>query len=349
VEYFFEHDSWPLNYTDIPTSTEVSPGIINAPNTPSTESCGPPFDRSDPYYAHWVVEGHTPTGAVKCNRYDPDYANGGVDGKTYATDEYQNGQEATNFEIWGADNGLTVTWDESCLKAHALDPDLRACRDSRHVMTHHMQTPTFFAAQLSDRNLRTTDKYLSMWSPEGTVWWPEDMKLRVEKLAEVISGYQTGSECADDDLGAHGFFIDNTVDHMAASDMEKLTRKMKSNSGLEAGFNFQLQHYLAYWLQPSNPTVQCLDSNDLYDVEFDPPNIEPATPVISYPVSGWPAFVQCKVGYYPGGSQPYQPCDDPGFGDPSDPALNRADDRFVCQAPPLLQYLYLPILVKPAP
>ena len=55
--------------------------------------------------------------------------------------------------------------------------------------------------------------------------------------------------------------------------MEKLTRKMKANSGAEAGFNFQLQHYLAYWLQPSAPTVQCLDSNDLYDVEFDPPDV----------------------------------------------------------------------------
>ena len=103
-------------------------------------------------------------------------------------------REATNFDIWGADNGLTATWDESCLKAHALDPDLRACRDSRHVMTHHLQTPTFFAAQSADRNLRTTDKFLTMWSPEGTVWWPEDMKLRVEKLAEVISGYQNSLE-----------------------------------------------------------------------------------------------------------------------------------------------------------
>jgi hypothetical protein len=347
VEYYFGNGSWPVNYTDIPTSTEIGPGIINAPNTPPEEACGPGFDPADPYYSRWILEGRTPSGGATCDRDDPVEADGGVHGKAYATDSFQDGVEAEDFRIWGADNGTTVTWDESCVEAHASDPDLRACRDSRHVMVHHLQTPTFFAAQLADRNLRSTSAHLTMWSPEGTVWWPEDFKLRVEKLAEVISGYESRSACADEDLGAHGFFIDNTVDHMAVSDMPKLTRKMKANVGEEEGFNFQLQHYLKYWLHPSAPTVQCLDSNDLYDVEFDPPDVVPSS--ITYPVEEWPPLVQCRTGYYPGGSQPYQDCDDPGFADPSNPTLNKADDRWICQGPPILEYVYLPMVIESGP
>jgi hypothetical protein len=199
-----------------------------------------------------------------------------------------------------------------------------------------LQTPTFFTAQSGDRNVRAISTFLSTWT-EGTVWSPEDMQVRVEKLAEVVSGYQTRSSCADDDLGNHGFFIDNTVDHMDFKKMSKLTRHMKANSGREAGFNFQLQEYLMYWLHPSSPTVQCLDSNELYDTEFAPPG----------PVQEWPALVRCQTGYYLGGSQPYQGCDDPGFGDPTNPTLNRADSRWVCQGPPILEHVYMPLVVKP--
>jgi hypothetical protein len=348
VEYFFEQGVWPENYTDIPTSTQVSPGIINAANTPSTaNACGAPFDPADPYYSHWIIEGHNTDGGALCRRNDPEQAGGGADGKAYATDDFQNGREAENFQMWGADNGPTVTWDQSCVDAHAGDPDLRACRDSRHIFTHHLQTPTFFAAQSADRNLRLVGPSLTTWSPEGNVWWPEDHKVRVEKLAEVISGYESRSSCADEDIGKHGFFIDNTVDHLAVKNLSKLTRKMKANSGREAGFNFQLQEYLMYWLHPSAPTVQCLDSNELYDIAFDPPDVLPDG--IVFPVSEWPPLVRCKTGYYPGGSQPYQDCDDPGFGDPTDPTLNKADSRWVCQGPPILRGVYLPLVVRSAP
>jgi hypothetical protein len=275
------------------------------------------------------------------------HADGGANGKAYATDDFQNGKEAENFQIWGVDNGLTVTWDQSCVEAHAGGPDLRACRDSRHIFTHHLQTRTFFAVQSGDRNLRAISPNLSTWSPEGTVWWPEDAKARVEKHAELVSGYESRSLCADDVYGEHGFFIDNTVDHMSLRNMSKLTRQMKANSGHEDGFNFQLQEYVKYWLDPSGPTVQCLDSNDLYDVEFDPPDVLPVS--ITYPVEEWPPLVRCKTGYYPGGTQPYQDCDDPGFGDPTDPTLNRADSRWVCQGPPILKHISLPLVMKSAP
>jgi len=344
LEYYFENGTWPESYLDVPTSIESSPGVINAPHTPPTGACGPGFDPANPSYSHWILEGRKASGGLRCDRDDPVQADGGVHGKTYATDEYEHGYEAENLRIWGADNGPTVTWDESCVAAHASDPDLRACRDPRHVMAHHLQTPIFFAAQSADRNLRCLSPYLSMWSPEGMVWWPEDFKLRVEKMAEVISGYESRSACADEHLGAHGFFIDNTVDHMAVSDMGKLTRQMKANFGLEQGFNFQLQHYLRYWLHPSGPTVQCLDSNELYDAEFDPPDVVPAS--VAQPVDDWPPLVQCRTGYYPGGSQPYQDCDDPGFADPANPTLNRADSRWVCQGPPILNPIYLSLITK---
>jgi hypothetical protein len=164
------------------------------------------------------------------------------------------------------------------------------------------------------------------------------MGLRVEKLAEVISGYQPRSDCADEDLGNHGFFIDNTVDHMTVGDMSKLTRTMRANSGDGAGFHFQLQKYLMYLLDPSAPSVQCLDSNELYDSEFTPPG----------PVQEWPELVRCQTGYYQGGSQPYQGCDDPGFGDPADPTLNRADPRWVCQGPPR-EHVHLPMVMTSWP
>lgn len=349
VEFFFEEGYWPENYTDIPGSITSDPGIINAPNTPPTGACGPGFDRADPYYSHWILEGRNANGGKICYSIDPDTANGGADGKAYATEDFQSGREAFNFTVWGVDNGVTVTWDQSCVDAHASDPDLRACRDPRHVFTHHLQTPTFFSAQLADRGLRLVAHALSTWSPEGNVWWPEDMKLRVEKLAEVISGYETRSDCADDDLGAHGFFIDNTVEHMSVNVPSKMARQMKANTGTESGTNFQFQEYLMYWLQPSTPTVQCLDSNPIYDAEFMPPYIEPPTPLISYPILEWPANVRCQTGYYPGGSQPYQSCDDPGFGDPTDPTLNKADPRWICQGPPILKYIYLPLVVKSLP
>ena len=175
------------------------------------------------------------------------------------------------------------------------------------------------------------------------------MILRVEKIAEVISGYEPRSDCADDDLGAHGFFIDNTVDHMAVNIWSKLARQMKSNTSPEAGTNYQLQEYLKYWLQPNAPTVQCLDSNPIYDAEFMPPFIELLTPLISNPVNEWPANVQCQAGYYPGGSQPYQNCDDPGFGNPTNTTLNQADPRWICQGPPILDFIYLPLVVKSLP
>jgi hypothetical protein len=184
--------------------------------------------------------------------------------------------------------------------------------------------------------VRTITPDLSTWT-EGTVWGPEDFQARVEKLAEVISGYQARSLCADEDLGHHGFFIDNTVDHMDFKKMSKLTRPMKANSGPRAGFNFQQQHYLMYWLDPSAPTVQCLDSNALYDTEFAPPD----------PVQEWPELIRCQTGYYAGGTQPYQGCDDPGFGVPTDPTLNRADSRWVCQGPPILNPVFLPLVTKP--
>ena len=121
----------------------------------------------------------------------------------------------------------------------------------------------------------------------------------------MINDHHTRSDCADENLGRHGLFIDNTVDHMALTDMSKMTRPMKANSGPEAGVSFQLQRYLMCWLQPSAPSVQCLDSNELYDTEF-------ASPIA---VKGWPELVQCQAGYYSGGSQPYLGCEDPGLGD----------------------------------
>jgi hypothetical protein len=66
-------------------------------------------------------------------------------------------------------------------------------------------------------------------------------------------------------------------------------------------------------------------------------------------VEGWPELVQCQTGYYSGGSQPYQGCDDPGFGDPTDPTLNKADPRWICQGPPILKHIYLPLVVKSLP
>jgi hypothetical protein len=41
-----------------------------------------------------------------------------------------------------------------------------------------------------DDVVRCIVPYLSTWSPRGVVWSPQDMKLRVEKLAEVIAGVQ---------------------------------------------------------------------------------------------------------------------------------------------------------------
>ena len=79
--------------------------------------------------------------------------------------------------------------------------------------------------------------------------------------------------------------------------------------------------------------MQCLDSNDLYDVEF-------ASPIA---INEWPALVRCKSGYYTGGTQPYQICDDPGFGDPTDPTLNKGDTRFVCEGPPR-ENVFLPLM-----
>jgi hypothetical protein len=335
IEYYFEHDEqWPANYTDVPTST-ANPGTINAPTTPVTEACGPGFDPGSPDYSAWILEGRQVNGGRTCDPSDPVYAEAGAHGQPYATEIFSSGVEARIFALWGVDNGPTVTWDESCVAAHATDPDLRACRDSRHVLGHHLQTPTFFSAQLADRNLRTIEVYHTTWT-EANVWWPEDAKLRVELLAEVIGGYHR-SNCADDNLGRHGFFIDNTVDHMTMKDMSKLTRKMRANSGREAGFNFQQQHYIMYWLDPSAPTVQCLDSGELYDTEF-------ASPV---EVAGWPDLVRCATGYYSGGSQPYQGCDDPGFGDPTNLNLNRADSRWVCQGPPVLEHTFVPLAAKP--
>jgi hypothetical protein len=136
---------------------------------------------------------------------------------------------------------------------------------------------------------------------------------------------------------------------MAVNVPSKVARQMKANTGPEAGTNFQFQEYLMYWLQPSAPTVQCLDSNPIYDAEFMPPYIEPLQPLISYPVNEWPANVQCQTGYYPGGSQPYQNCDDPGFGDPTNPTLNKADSRWICQGPPIPKYIYLPLVLKSLP
>jgi len=334
VEYYFEHDEWPASYTDIPTST-AAPGIINAPNTPQTGACGPGFDPSSPDYFAWVLQGRQVDGGRTCPVSDPVYTEAGANGQIYATEDLTNGTEAHLFAIWGADNGPTVTWDESCVAAHA--GDLRACRDPLHVLSHHLQTPTFFSAQLADRNVRTIDEIHTRWTA-ANVWWPEDMKQRVELLAEVIGGYHS-SDCMDDNLGRHGFFIDNTVDHMAMIEMSKLTRPMRANSGLEAGFNFQQQHYLMYWLDPSAPTVQCLDSGALYDTEF----------TSTVEVANWPEGVRCATGYYSGGSQPYQGCDDPGFGDPTNPTLNKADPRWVCQGPPILKHIYLPLVVRSLP
>jgi hypothetical protein len=334
IEYYFEHSEWPANYTDIPTST-ANPGIINAPNTPQTGACGPGFNPTSPDYLAWILEGRTVAGGIECSVSDPVYAEAGAHGQIYATEDFASGEEAQTFAIWGADNGTTVTWDESCVAAHAGEPDLRACHDPGHVLMHHLQTPTFFSAQRADRQLRAVAENLSRWTAANT-WGPEDMKLRVELLAEAISGYHR-SNCADDNLGNHGFFIDNTVDHMTMKDMSKLTRQMRANSGREAGFNFQQQHYLMYWLDPSVPTVQCLDSGELYDTEF-------ASPV---EVAGWPDLVRCATGYYSGGSQLYQGCDDPGFGDPTNLDLNRADSRWVCQGPPILEYVYMPLVTKP--
>ncbi len=334
VEYYFERDEWPANYTDIPTST-AAPGIINAPNTPQTGACGPGFDPSSPDYFAWVLQGRQVDGGRTCSVSDPVYTEAGANGQIYATEDFASGTEARIFALWGADNGPTVTWDESCVAAHASDPDLRACRDSLHVLSHHLQTPTFFSAQWADRTLRAIDEYQTRWT-EANVWWPEDMKLRVELLAEVIGGYHR-SDCADGNLGSHGFFIDNTVDHMSMIEMSKLTRPMRANSGREAGFLFQQQHYLMYWLDPSAPTVQCLDSGALYDAEFAPTDA----------VANWPQGVRCATGYYSGGSQPYQGCDDPGVSDPTNLNLNRADSRWVCQGPPILEYVYLPSIMGP--
>jgi hypothetical protein len=342
VEYFFENGTWPANYSDIP-STVASPGTIDAPNSDPLQACGPGFDPQNPKYAHWLMEGRTISGATICGRY-PWQPYAGVDDRAYATEDYHNGHEQSIFALWGVDNGVTEVWDESCVQAHPTDSEQRACRDSRHVLTHHLSTPVFFATQIADRNLWAIHSSYTRWVPDrwagvpdGAVWSPYDMKPRVEKLAEVISGYESRSACADDDIAHHGFFIDNTVDHMAVVEMSKLTRQMKANSGDNEGVHFQLQEYLQHWLDPvASPTVQCLDSNDLYDVEF-------ASPVA---VEGWPAHLRCKVGYYSGGTQPYQICDDPGFGDPTNPALNRADARFICEGPTRLYQVFLPLVVR---
>lgn len=332
IEYYFEHDEWQANYTDIPTST-AAPGVINAPNTPQTGACGPGFDPGNPDYFAWILEGRQIDGGRTCPVSATVYSEAGADGRIYATEDFTNGAAARAFAIWGVDNGPTVTWDESCVVAHA--DDLRACRDPVHVLGHHLQTPTFFSTQLSDRNLRAIDEIHTRWT-EANVWWPEDMSLRVELLAEVIAGYHP-SGCDDQDLGRHGFFIDNTVDHMSLKSMSKLTRPMRANSGRGAGFNFQQQHYILYWLDPSAPAVQCLDSGELYDTEFAPPDA----------VANWPAGVRCATGHYLGGSQPYQGCDDPGFSDPANLSLNRADSRWVCQAPPILEVIFLPLITAP--
>jgi hypothetical protein len=340
LEYFFENGHWPATYADIP-STVAAAGVISAPNTNPLQACGPGFDPADPYYSHWLEEGRTTGGAKKCGRYiwQP-YA--GVHGREYATEDFHSGHEAGIFNLWGVDSGVTETWDASCVLAHAGDDDLRACRDTRHVLSHHLSTPVFFAAQIADRNLWAIHSQYTRWvldrpalPVDGAVWSPYDMKLRVEKLAEVIAGYETRSACADADIGRHGFFIDNTVDHMAVIELSKLARRMKANTGENDGRYYQLQEYLDYWLDPvASPTVRCLDSNDIYDVEF-------ASPIA---INEWPPVVRCKSGYYPGGSQPHQICDDPGFGDPSNPALNKADARFVCEGPPR-DDVFLPLLL----
>ena len=328
VEYYFENGSWPTKYTQVPSSL-AAPGKINAPNSLPDEACGPGFDPNLPYYAHWLQEGGIVGGTPTCERY-PWQVDAGVHGRDYSTQDFYDGYEKATFGLWGVDNGVTVTWDKSCVQAHAADP--RPCRDSQHVYTHHLSTPLFFAAQIADRNLRPIHDTYTGWVPDrpgrpadGAVWSAVDMKARVEKLAEVIVGLETRSDCADANIANHGLFIDNTVDHMGAVEMSKLTRPMKANSGEGDGANFELQEYLKYWLDAKPaPTVQCMDSNDLYDVEYAP----------DYTVLDWPSLVRCKVGTYDGGTQPFQHCDDPGFGVGADPKLNRADDRFVCQGPP---------------
>jgi hypothetical protein len=82
-----------------------------------------------------------------------------------------------------------------------------------------------------------------------------------------------------------------------------------------------------------SPIVHCLDSNDLYDVEFAP----------ELPVLDWPALVQRQSGHCGGGTQPHQVCDDPGSADPSNPTQNGADSRFVCEGPPLPRRAFLPL------
>ena len=260
LEYYFETGLWPTNYSDIP-STVASAGVISAPNTSPLQACGPGFKPADPYYSHWIEEGRTITGGKMCGRY-PWQPFAGVHGRAYATEDFHNGHEQGIFDLWGVDNGATETWDESCVLAHAGDADLRACRDSRHVLSHHLSTPLFFAAQIADRNLWGIHSSFNRWVPDrpalpvdGAVWSPYDMKLRVEKLAEVISGYQSRSACADADFANHGFFIDNTVDHIAVIEMSKLTRQMKANTGISDGTYYQMQEYLAYWLDPeASPT-----------------------------------------------------------------------------------------------
>jgi len=324
TEYFFENGVWPAAYSDIPSSLDA-PGTIVAPDTDPNEPCGPGFDPAAPRYEDWVLEGQAIDAAPKC-KVD-DFRGLGSHGKAYATESFHSGTDKGQFSVWGVDNGPLQNWDQSCLQAHPVDH--RACRDSMHVLTHHLQTPTFMAAQIADRNLRRAN--LALWAPDARVWAPLSHRDRVIKLAEVVAGVTPRSVCADANPGDHAFFVDNTVDHFALTKTSKLRRPMKANAGSAPGTYFELQDYLTAWLDPANTqTFQCLDSDPLlYDVEFDP----------VFPVSDWPVYdpgpppiyyIRCTNGYYGGSVVSTQDCDDPGF---VDPTLNQADPRFLCDSP----------------
>lgn len=350
IEYALETGSFPTSYPD-------AYGHVDDQNTMST-ICGNGFDPGNPFYQDWMDAGMNVSGPNQClHGIGLDHLRG-MGGMFFSTADFEFGRQYDLLDLWGAADA-TPTIDESCLAAHLSTGDVEACYDSTHVMLYHLTTPTFFAAQGADRNLRTTrlasltvtfdPQYCDTGDPnchtenyrgdtngngdpvpsEGG-WQKEDYQERVLAIMEERFNGQSAHQEQPMGIG-HGAFIDNTVDHMGLATMSKLRRTMIPAVGAEP---FELQEYVWQWLDPTNQLqVVCVDDDALYDVEFAPP--------VSLPDA--PPGLACASGAYYDPNIPIDP--EQGC---NDPFSNTASTSFACLVLPTYEN-FLPFAVSALP
>ncbi len=324
--------------------------------TTATTICGEGFDQANPSYEAWMDEGQIVSGGKTCRFGAGEDNPRGIGGMYFSTRTYREGTELAQFTMWGTIDA-TPTLDASCYQAHQITGDAEACLDSIHVMLYHLTTPTFFAAQAGDRNLRTgrgaswTTDFDPLYCDPGDpnchsenyrgdvdsdenpvpsegAWQKEDFRRRVLLVMnERFNGASPHQE--EPDGAGHAAFIDNTVDHMGFPAISKLRRTMRPSAGASPR---ELQEYLRLWLDTTNQRpVVCIDPGPLYDVEFKSPVLMPDAP----------PGLQCASGAYYDPSNPVDPqqgC--------NDPYPNTASALYICVEADAGHRIYMPTVAN---